>query len=185
MKTNLVKFDGKTVKPIVGYEDRYVVSDDGDVWSIKRNVFCHGEIVETHKPHKLKPSIDSRGYFVVNLYNGKNRKSKKVHNIVAEAFIANPQKKKCACHVDNNKRNNSVDNLYWGTDSENLKQAWRDGLYKTEMPVAQIDASGNIVEVFKSQAEAARKLGVSQQNISSCVRGLRKAVGGYAWRESV
>lgn len=42
--------------------------------------------------------------------------------MVALAYIPNPENKPCVCHKDNNPLNNHVDNLYWGTQAENMSQ---------------------------------------------------------------
>lgn len=181
----MLNVDGYNIKPIPGFEDRYAISRNGDIWSIKRNVCTHGVIHETHKPYKLKPSKDKAGYLVVSLYNGSGHKSKKVHNLVAVTFLSNPEKKKCACHKDNNKENCSVDNLYWGTDSENLKQAWDDDLFKTRTPVKQMNLNGDIISIFASQADAAKMLNIHQQNISKCVNGKSHTAGGFKWQKLV
>ena len=179
MRIALIDVDGINVKPVKGYEDRYVISRNGDIWSIKRSIFCHGKIIETHKPYKLNPSKDKRGYFVVNLYNGKGYKSKKLHNLVATAFLDNPENKKCACHKDNNKENCNVENLYWGTDRENILQARKDGLFNNEIKVAQFDLNGNYINEYVSISAATRKTGI--KNIWGCVHGERKTAGGYRW----
>ena len=116
---------------------------------------------------------------------GNRTKAKKIHNLVAITFIPNPQNKRCVCHKDNDKNNNCVENLYWGTDEENVKQAWRDGLFNTETPVQQIDSNGYVLNVFKSQADASRNLHISQQNISKCINGIRNTAGGYRWQKLV
>lgn len=168
--------------PVNGYEDRYVVWTCGKITSIKRTLYCHGYYVETRKERDLKPVADGRGYYVVNLYDGSGAKPKscKVHRLVAEAFLPNPENKRCVCHKDNDPKNNCVDNLYWGTDQENQDQAWADGLHKSEKPVVMIYPSGEYVK-FKSQCEASRETGIPQQNISKCAHGKRKTAGGYKW----
>ena len=171
------------VEPIKGYEDRYVISKAGDIFSIKRNIYCHGKIIETHKPYKLKPSKDKSGYLVVNLYDGSGRKSKKLHNLVARNFIENPNGYKCVCHKDNVKENCNVDNLYWGSDMQNNHQARKDGLFGNEAKVEQIDENGKCICVYDSISEAQRKTGI--YNISDCVLGKRKKAGGYKWQKLV
>lgn len=183
IKIGLIDVDGINIKPVKGYEDRYVISRSGDIWSIKRSLFSHGKILETNKPYKLKPSKDKYGYLVVNLYNGNGCKSKKVHNLVASTFIENPYNKKCACHKDNNKENCNADNLYWGTDEENNLQARKDGLFKNETKVCQYDLNDNFINEYKSIAEAIRKSGA--KNIWKCIHGERKTAGGYKWKKSV
>ena len=172
-------------RPVKGYEDRYIVLKNGDIYSIKRNVYCHGKIIETLKPYKLKPSYDKKGYLVVNLYkgDGKRPKSKKVHNIVATAFLENPNGLKCACHKDNVKEHCNVENLYWGTDRENNHQARQDGLFHNEVKVTQLDLDGNVIKQYASISEATRQTKIN--NIWACVRGKRKEAGGYRWQESV
>lgn len=170
-------------KEIEGYNGKYAITDTGIVISVYRMINTHGKLMRVGNPKVLKPSFDKKGYCIVNLYKGDGKPyCKKVHRLVAEAFIGNPKNKRCVCHKDNNPQNNCVDNLYWGTDQENQDQAWADGLHKSEMAIKQIDLQGNVVATYKSQSEAARKTGNNQQNISACVNGKKKTVGGYIWR---
>jgi hypothetical protein len=62
----------------------------------------------------LKPILTGKGYPTVNL-----KKQFKVHRLVAQAFIPNPEEKKEVDHIDNNKINNHISNLRWATPSEN------------------------------------------------------------------
>ncbi len=181
-RIGLIDVDGINIKPVVGYEDRYVISRNGDIWSIKRSIFCHGKIIETHKPYKLNPSKDRHGYLVVNLYTGNGRRCRKVHNLVAKTFLDNPENKKCVCHKDNNKANCNVDNLYWGTDKENQEQARKDGLFHNEVKVIQLTTDGVFVDEYNSISEAIRKTII--KNIWKCLAGERKTAGGYIWRRS-
>ena len=68
--------------------------------------------------------VDRGGYKEVVL----NGKMERVHRIVAEAFIPNPNSLPCVNHKDGNKLNNAIDNLEWCTYSENTKHAYDNGL---------------------------------------------------------
>lgn len=89
-------------KDIKGYEGHYQVSNLGNVRSLKRN-----------KVLKLKIVVDGRGYCVVTLHN-KGQKIRKVHQLVAESFLnyfSNKNRFLVVDHIDNNKKNNKLDNL--------------------------------------------------------------------------
>lgn len=58
----------------------------------------------------LKPRL-FKGYLRVKI----NGSTHLVHRLVALTYIPNPENKPCVCHKDNNRTNNRVENLYWGT----------------------------------------------------------------------
>ena len=68
----------------------------------------------------LKPGIRS-GYLFVNLFNDGDIGKKSIHKMVANAFILNPENKRCVNHIDHNRTNNNVSNLRYATDSENCQ----------------------------------------------------------------
>lgn len=172
-------------KYIEGYGDKYTISSDGTITSMYRISNIHGVLTKVGEKKKLKPSKDKKGYLIVNLYNGNGKpKSFKVHRLVAIAFLPNPENKRCVCHKDNNPTNCNVENLYWGTDKENQKQAWEDGIHKNRMSVIKYDKQNNIVCTYESQSEASRQSGIPQSNIWKCIKGERKTAGGYIWRKS-
>ena len=91
----------ETFKIIEGFEN-YSVSDHGNVKNNKT-----GRI--------LKEAFDGGGYVHLTL----DGKSKKIHRLVAVAFLENPENKKCVDHIENHRSNNNLNNLRWATASEN------------------------------------------------------------------
>ena len=110
-------------KDVVGYEGYYSVSNIGNIRSEK---YYPGA---TWVGRLLSPAINHKGYFIVILCKNKHRKTKTVHNIVAEAFIGKRPNGLVINHKDTNKLNNSHDNLEYITSSENVHHAVINGCY--------------------------------------------------------
>ncbi len=110
-------------KKIIGYEDRYEVSNYGNVKSKLRYKRNCDKI--------LKQAIRNSYKFVRLTDEFKKVKSFSVHRLVAKAFILNPKHKPEVNHIDGNKINNNETNLEWCTSSENQKHAYDTGLQKT------------------------------------------------------
>jgi hypothetical protein len=114
------------LRTIKGY-DNYMVSSWGKVYAT-RVVWKATQLIDNSAEvfypdsvrQELKPEETSKGYLRVDLYdkNG-NRKHFKIHRLVAQAFIPNPENKPQINHIDGNKHNNSITNLEWVTDAEN------------------------------------------------------------------
>ena len=96
-------------KPINGYEGRYEVSNLGRVASL--NYRLKGE------RHLLKNDMSS-GYAQVKLYAHNDFSRRRVHRLVAEAFVNNPNNYGYVNHIDEDKANNRADNLEWCTLTE-------------------------------------------------------------------
>lgn len=103
--------------PIAGYESKYLVSKNGDVYSIRRR-------------RLLKPQITDKGYLTVELWDSYSRRSVKIHRLVAETFIENPSGLKEINHKNGDKADNRVENLEWCSRSENILHAYATGLRK-------------------------------------------------------
>ena len=110
-------------KTIIGFEN-YIVSSDGYIIATA----YLNKANKREKERKLRPSEDYSGYLNVCLTNNTYKKTKRVHRLVAEAFIPNPENKETVNHIDGNKLNNHVSNLEWNTRSEQLFHAYSLGL---------------------------------------------------------
>lgn len=112
-------------KTIIGFEERYEISNLGRIRSIQTN-------------HNKKQSIIRKQYIrsktcqysYVQLWCKNKGKAFAVHRLVAIHFIPNPAKKPMVNHLDGNKLNNNWDNLEWCTYFENHKHAFKTKLRK-------------------------------------------------------
>lgn len=158
-------------KDVVGYEGFYKVSNKGNVYSVdRRGLQGYGR-----RGRILKPGYTSRGYLQVTLSKNGKTKTKTVHRLVAEAFLANPNGLTQVNHRDENKVNNNVENLKWcdsmydmnyGTRTERLARA------RSKKVRAVNTKTGEVVE-FNSTTEAGRK-GYHQGIVSMACRGVYK-----------
>lgn len=111
--------------PIPGYED-YEVSDQGRVRSLERSVRSRWGTPKALKARVLKQPSQGR-YFVVTLYRDRKPKCCLVHRLVLLAFRGPCPDGHEGLHFDDDPTNNRLDNLRWGTRSENAKDCLRNG----------------------------------------------------------
>ena len=128
------------------------------------------------------------GYKCVGLWKNGVGKIEKVHRLVAEAFIPNPNNLPCVNHKDENKLNNCVSNLEWCDYSYNNNYGNNAPLKKMaearRKKVAMCDPNGNVIAIFNSATEAGIHTGINQGNISKCCLGRPNylTAGGYVWK---
>ncbi len=169
-------------KPVCDYKGIYEVSSFGRVKSVERYV-KHRESVKFVRERILKKPPDKDGYESVGLCRNGMMVTKRVHRLVAEAFISNPENKPCTNHIDGVKTNNYVHNLEWNTVCENNNHAYRTGLKNnnhSKKPVGMV-VDGEVVVIFESATFAANALSLYQQHISRVCLGELKTHGGYGW----
>ena len=142
-------------------DPRIKVSNKGNVVSYKRGA-----------PYPLKVGYTDNGYQTVGAVHGSRQY---VHKMVAETWIDNPNRYKEVNHINGDKNDNRVENLEWVTHSQNIRHAYRTGLNKQVTPV-RIPETG---EVFESQSECARRLGVSQAAIWNFFARRQSTCRGY------
>jgi len=153
-------------KPILGYEDRYLIYDNGQVWSLLNNKF-------------LKQQKTYDGYLMVDLCKNGLDKKIKIHRLVAQAFIPNPNNYSQINHIDENKTNNNVNNLEWCTASynnnygeHNIKLAHTKG-----KKIRCIETN----TIYWSFAEAERQTGIFKSSIYRVCAGKQMTAGKYHW----
>ena len=157
-------------RDIEGYEGYYRVSNLGRVKSLQTKAYSHKEkcaiVVMREKILKQFPNTDK--YLMVDLRKDGTRNTQKVHRLVAKAFIPNTNNYPQVNHKDENKQNNTVENLEWcnsqynntyGTAKQRMAQ-------KKMKKVIQISASGEAVNEWNSIQEATKDLGVSKNTIA-------------------
>lgn len=171
-------------KDIKGYEGLYQVSNLGRVRSMDR----YDSLKHFRKGRILKQQL-FRGYLYVGLSKNGKVKYCRVHRLVAEAFIPNPNNYPCINHKSEIKTQNNVENLEFCDIAYNNTyngRSKRIGLKTINHPrlskaVLQIDLDGNIIAEFPSVNEIHRQFGFSIGNISYCCNGKMKSAYGYRW----
>lgn len=165
------KIENETWKPVIGFKT-YEVSDQGRLRNINTGRVFTG-------------TKDAFGYKHVRLVNDGQYFLKKVHRLVAEAFIENPESKPIVDHINNDKTDNRVENLRWCTYSENCRNYIESDKYVPGCKVkkiAQYDMQGNLIGTFGNTWEAAAATGIQHFTIYPAAKGLLKTAGGYMWR---
>jgi hypothetical protein len=162
-------------KDVVGYEDHFMINEEGQVYSKRTNRLL--KLVDNHC-----------GYQMLNTrLGGRCGKaySLRVHRLVAEAFIPNPDNKPQVNHIDGDKCNNRVSNLGWVTAKENSRHAWDSGLQVSIKGSSQSQSklTEGIVqyarEVYKPYDKTfgiralARQFGVAHSVLGNAINGLK------------
>lgn len=170
----------ETWKPINGFP-KYQVSNQGRIKNIESGRIFTG-------------TRDAFGYVHVRLINPQGTYTlRKVHRLVAEAFLPNPEGKPIIDHKDGNKTNNTLENLRWVTYSENTiaynkKRAESDPekkqnqTYQTSRKIAQYTLDGKLVTTFNKRSEITKTLGIDWYGIYCTCYGKLRSNGGFMWR---
>lgn len=155
------------MKDIEGFESKYAITKNGQVWSYGAKRF-------------LKPKINKRGYSSVNLSKNGKKFSKTIHRLVAIAYIPNPDNLSQVGHLDENRTHNSVDNLCWCTASENINYGNRNKKVsqKLSVPVLCVE----LETVFPSIKAAANELLLDASHICKCCNSNNRTTGGYHFK---
>lgn len=154
----------------------YYVSDDGYVRRVGSD--------------RDKSTYETNGYLSLDLYQYGKRQKVRVHRLVAEAFVPNPDNKPEVNHKDGNKHNNCASNLEWVTSKENCRHAWDNGLMKPSYSMRgkknpNAGRKGKAIrivetgEVFSSSLECEKAINGNNRHINDCLRGRQNTHRGY------
>lgn len=157
---SLTKFDRpEEIKPVVGFESRYDVSN-------------RGRVISSLTGRDLRPGPTSRGYLSVVLYDGSKPKKPRsflVHRLVAAAFIGPNPDGHIVNHVDGDKTNNRVENLEYVAHRENSLHAEYNGLAPRRYR-GQDNCNAKLTDADVRQIKAMIALGVQIKSIARAYR---------------
>jgi hypothetical protein len=158
-------------KDVVGYEGLYQVSSKGRIYSCISEKF-------------MKLSMHPKGYIMCGLTKDGKQITHKVHRLVAKAFIPNPNNYPQVNHKDENKNNNSMENLEWCTDDYN--RHYGKTVERTakahQKQIDQYSIEGVFIKTWEGINVAADTLNLSRPHITDCCKGRLNHTGGYVWK---
>ena len=176
------------------YEGLYKVSNLGKILSLNYN--------HTGKPGLMNPGTDKDGYLKVGLSKNGETKTCRVHRLVAETFLENPENKPEINHKiegDEGKKINMVifnedgsidkektsiewvtrkENNDYGTRTERMAKTMTNG--KLSKRVLQLSLSGELIREYPSASECGRN-GFNKGHVAACCRGELPHYKGFKW----
>lgn len=151
-------------KTIENFE-RYTISSDGIVFDTKR---CK----------EVCRWVDTVGYYQCVLKDSNKKKCyKRVHRLVANAFIPNPLNLPQVNHKDGNKLNNKINNLEWCTNSNNTQHGYDNHLYKYKTRCHAINVytkQGEYLRRYKSIRSMCDELHINRKTVTMILKGEKR-----------
>lgn len=142
-----------------------------------------GNVRNTKFGRMIKPYKNPAGYMICHIV-GKETRSYRVHRLVAEAFIPNPESKPTVNHKNNIKDDNRLENLEWNTIEEQTYHSYKVMGRKAGniKPIPVILEKEGDVREFKSQQAACRFVKLSR---TACYDALRAGCKLAGWKVSL
>ena len=185
-------------KDIRGYENIYVISNQGRVASLNRMQTNKNGRTVRYNGKILTPRPNSKGYLRVQLKRDGNSARHFVHRLVALHFVENPSPDcySIVNHLDGNYLNNKADNLEWTTIYGNIQHAIQNGrMNRTKEWLQHLRESNekngkSVIGTNVSTGEIVRfvclndcrQAGFQPSCVSNCCQGKRMSHKGYIWR---
>ena len=164
-------------KQVPGFEGIYEVSDHGNIRSIDRVVSYKDGRTRRFKGKLLAPRVNEDGYLQVQLSVKDKPKTVKIHRIVAEVFIQNPDGLPEVNHRDEDKTNNAASNLEWCSHGYNSRYGTRGArISKKHGKPVEVYAPGDAQASlrFDSISQAAEYFGVTGESVRQAIK--------YGWK---
>lgn len=157
---------------IPGYEGRYMVSSYGRVASKRKSGY---RLLTLH--------TDLKGYAKVTLSKDGRLTTFRVHRLVAQAFIPNPDLLPEVNHRNEVRTDNRACNLEWCDRCYNINYGDRTDRHRMRVskPVLQFSLAGDFMEAYSSGVSAERATGIKSSGITACCRGERQSAGQCLW----
>lgn len=180
-------------KELKGFDLPYYISNKGNIKCLSYSKTDLFNRTYNIKEHILKPTISTKGYFLITLRQNKKSKSFRINRLVAETFIENPYNKPIVDHIDGNKLNNEISNLRWVSAKENTnnpntlkssKESWSKSNKSRIKPVYKLDFNYKVLTKYSSCEEAAKSIGCSSVFIHRCCNIPRRTAKGFHWSYS-
>lgn len=165
-------------KAVKGYEGIYEVNELGQVRSIDRMVEHKDGRVRKYKGKELKLAMDRARYAVVYLSKNGVVKTCKVHRLVADAFVSNPDNLPEVHHKNHVRNDNRVCNLQWVTRAEQTDDHRRAATSKASSTRVRV-VGHDIDRIYDSALAVQRELGISNSYVSLVANGKYEQAKGY------
>jgi hypothetical protein len=153
-------------KDVRGYEGLYQVSTLGAVRSLDHRMSCGLGRWRVHRGKSLAPNYASSGYAEVKLSAFGTKRPHKVHLLVLGAFVGPRPADKCGLHRDDDRRNNALGNLYYGTRKENADDAVRNGKQRPGISLGERHGAHKLKEGDIPKILSLRQRGVALSRIA-------------------
>jgi len=163
--------DWRTISDFPGYE----VSDQGRVRSYW--AYGAGELFNWHIEERPQRIISSRpGYYEyvhVSLHRSGKLVNKRVHHLVLRAFRGPRPKGYVSRHLDDDRSNNHLSNLAYGTQKDNIHDALHNGSCpgRTKLVPAQVQEIRRLGRLGISQGKIAKRFPIGRTTVGDILRG--------------
>ena len=165
----------KKFKKYVGY----AIKRDGSIWSCWS---AGRKAALTKRWHELKQRQYPNKYKYVSFKENGKWRNFMVHRLLAQTFIPNPAALPFVCHVNDNRQDNRLTNLKWGTRDDNTKDAIRNKKFligelmpTSKLTVGEVRIIKQLLKLSKAKRLIAKRFNVSPATIYAIAKG-------YNWR---
>lgn len=170
-------------KDIPGFKGYYQASNLGRVRSLDRYVRGkHPDSQVLRKGRILSPKVTNKGYLETTLMVEGKCYYKRIHQLIALAFLPNPNDYPHINHINENKQDNRVENLEWCTPKQNT-----EAYHESRVTLYQYSLDGKLIKVWNSITKAAESINGDKGGIHHCCVGhlsngnSKKTYLGYIW----